>query len=127
MTIRQEITINSSPAKVFEVLTSSARFSDLSGGAPAEIDNRAGGKISMFGGNIVGVNVELKQDQRVVQAWRSSNWDEGHYSIARFDLESDGEGTRISFVHSGYPDGEGDHLSQGWHTMYWEPMKSLLG
>ena len=127
MSIRQEISIKSTPAKVYEVLTTSTRFSDLSGGAPAEIDAREGGLISMFDGNIVGVNVELKRDQRVVQAWRAINWDDGIYSIVRFDLESDGDGTRIALEHSGYPDGERDHLSDGWHKMYWDPMKALLG
>jgi hypothetical protein len=50
----------------------------------------------------------------------------GVYSIARFELVKDGAGTRLVFDHTGFPKGQGEHLSQGWHKNYWEPLEKVL-
>ena len=62
-----------------------------------------------------------------MQAWRVSNWPDGVYSIVKFELEkiSDSE-TRLIFDHTGFPEEHGEHLDQGWHNQYWEPMKKFF-
>ncbi len=84
--IRQEVTFATSSQRVYETLTDAKQFSAFSG-EPAEIDAKAGGAFSCFGGMITGRNVELKPGQRIVQAWRAGNWPEGVYSIVKFELE----------------------------------------
>lgn len=123
MSIEQQITVPASPDAVYEILTQSERFSAMSGGAPANIDSAAGGAFSLFGGAISGRNIECVPNQRVVQAWRVGDWPEGIYSIVSFDLSPDGSGTKISFRQSGHPEGSQEHLEQGWHNMYWDPIK----
>lgn len=125
MAIEQSISINASPEKVYQVLTSGKEFGAFTG-APAEIDAREGGAFSMFGGQITGCNVELVANKRVVQAWRAGPWPEGSYSIVRFDIAKEGNGTRLTLNHAGFPDGEEGHLDGGWHKMYWEPLKAYL-
>ena len=95
-------------------------------GAPAQIDARDGGAFSCFGGMITGRNVELVPGQRVVQAWRAGNWDAGVYSIVRFELRPEGQGTRLVFDHTGYPEAMGSHLEAGWEANYWAHMRDSL-
>jgi activator of HSP90 ATPase len=121
--IRQEIEIAAPVAKVYAALTQAKEFSALSGGAPTEIDAQTGGTFSCFGGMIHGRSIELVKDARVVQAWRVKSWEPGVYSIAHFELAPEGQGTKITFEHAGFPDGQGEHLGQGWHQNYWEPLK----
>jgi uncharacterized protein YndB with AHSA1/START domain len=125
--IHQEVTIKASAKKVFDALTDARHFSAFSGGAPAEIDATAGGSFSCFGGHIVGRNIELVPGKRVVQAWRPAKWDEGVYSIVRFELHEEGGSTKIVFDQAGFPEEAGPHLASGWTKMYWEPLKEYLG
>src|SRR5882724_6583502 len=121
--IHQEIEFDANLQRVYAALTDAAQFSALTGGAPAEISREAGGTFSCFGGAIVGRQVELAPDQRVVQAWRAGNWPAGVYSIVKFELQAAGARTRLVFDQSGFPEAEATHLADGWHKMYWEPMR----
>jgi uncharacterized protein YndB with AHSA1/START domain len=125
--IRQEIVLTASPQRVYAALTDSQQFSAMSGGAPFEIASDAGCAFSCFGGMISGRQLELLPGRRIVQAWRAGNWDEGVYSIARFDLKAQGAGTLLTFEHSAFPDGQAEHLGAGWAANYWEPLKKYLG
>lgn len=127
MAIHQEVTIPATPSSVFDVLTSSKKFAEMTGGRGADISAAEGGAFSMFGGDITGRNVELVPGKRVVQAWRSGAWPEGVYSLVSFNLEPEGRGTKLTFDQSGYPDGAHDMLAGGWQQMYWDPMSKLLG
>ena len=119
--IHQEQTIAASPDDVFAALTQSAEFSAMTG-APAEIDPAPGGEFSLFGGAIGGRNIECVPGRRLVQAWRVSGWDDGVYSIVRFELLPQDTRTKVVLDHAGFPDGTGVHLDAGWHPNYWEPL-----
>lgn len=125
-TIRQEVILKASPKRIYDTLLDAKRFSEFTGGAPAEIDPQAGGAFSCFGGMITGRNIELKPNQRIVQAWRAGNWPEGVYSIVTFELEAEGAGSKLTLTHSAFPEGGAQHLEGGWHKMYWEPLKKYL-
>ena len=126
MSIHQEVTIDATPAAVYGLLTSSQDFARMTGGRPADISREVGGAVSMFGGDIRARNVELVPGKRVVQAWRSSAWPEGIYSIVRFELSAEGKGTKLVFDQSGHPEGAEKMLEGGWAQMYWQPMKEML-
>ena len=124
--IKQEVVFNASPERVYKALTDSEQFTAVCGGAPADISPDAGGAFSCFGGKIEGRNLELVPDKRVVQAWRAGNWDEGVYSIVRFDLREEGAATRLVFEHAGFPEAQRDDLAGGWKAMYWDPLEKYL-
>src|SRR4051812_3077706 len=124
--IHQEMLLRAPPAKVYAALTNAGQFSSMTGGAPAEIEPNSGGMFSCFGGMILGRNVECAPGERLVQAWRGELWEPGQYSIVRFELKAEGDGTRVLLDHAGFPEGQGDHLAAGWHTNYWEPLKKLF-
>ncbi len=122
--IEQEVVFPASPSKVFHALMDSATHSAFTG-AVAEISPDAGGAWSAHGGGIAGRNIEVS-DARIVQAWRAGNWPAGVYSVVRFELTAEGDGTRLALTHSGYPEGSGPHLEKGWHDMYWTPLQAFL-
>jgi activator of HSP90 ATPase len=123
--LHQEIDIKASPQRIYDALLDSKQFSAFSG-EPAEINREVGGAFSMFGGKIVGRNIELVPNQRIVQAWRPANWDPGVYSIVKFELKEHGSQTKVVLDHTGFPEGAFRHLASGWYERYWEPLKKFL-
>lgn len=124
-TIHQEVSLSASPKRIYDALLDSQQFGEVTG-RPAEITSQPGTEFKLFGGAISGRNVELVPNRRVVQAWRSNDWEEGLYSVVRFELQEQGDGTKLLFDHTGYPEAAHDMLEGGWHQMYWEPLKKHL-
>jgi activator of HSP90 ATPase len=137
--IHQEPVFKATAKRVYEALTDAKQFEKVmrlsaamqSGMAPGnshvEISREAGGAFTLFGGHIVGRQIELVPNARIVQAWRVATWSAGVYSIARFELAEQGPGTKLVFEHVGFPEGQGQHLAEGWKANYWEPLEKYLG
>ncbi len=125
-TIHQEVDYKASPQRVYKALLDSKQFAAFSA-SPAQIQAEAGGTVSLFGGRVVGRNIELVPNQRIVQAWRLTEWPEGVYSIARFQLKAQGSGTHLIFDHTGFAAEDREHLDPGWYRMYWDPLRKYLG
>lgn len=123
--IHQEVLFSASPEQVFHALIDSGTHSAFTG-APAEISPEAGGAWSCYGGGITGRNIEIVENKRIVQAWRPGNWPEGLYSLVRFELQADGEGTRLVLDHTGFPADAKPHLEAGWNDRYWTPMHAYF-
>ena len=124
-TIHEELEFKVSPHRVYEALLDSKQFTTFSG-VPGEIHREAGGAFSLFDGQIMGRNVELVSDRRIVQAWRSASWPEGIYSIAKFEFEARGSGTRLVFDHTGFPPALRNHLASGWQEHYFGLLKKYF-
>jgi len=130
--IHQDVRFAAAPDRLYAALTDAGqftkvtRFSSVPQAPPATIGRTVGGAFSLFGGHIIGRQIELLPGQRIVQAWRVVDWEAGWYSVARFGFTADGAGTRLTFDHTGFPVGQGDHLAEGWVTNYWEPLKKYL-
>jgi activator of HSP90 ATPase len=123
--IHEEVVYKTSPQRIYDALLDSKQFAAFTG-LPAEIDPKAGGAFSMFGGMIVGRNVELVPNQRIVQAWRPTHWAPGVYSIVKFELKPQGAETTLVLDHTGFPEGAFDSLESGWKAHYIEPLKKFL-
>jgi activator of HSP90 ATPase len=131
--IHQEITLNASPKHVYQALTDAKQFDKLvilSGITPkkfpTEISSEVGGTFSIFEGHIIGRNLELVPNQRIVQAWRVVTWDPGMHSIAKFELNEQGAATKIVFDHTGFPVGLAQSLADGWKEHYWSTLEKYL-
>jgi len=123
--LHQEIALNAAPERIFTMLLDSKQFAAFTG-MPAMIDPTVGGAFSTFGGMIEGRNVELIPNRRIVQAWRPTHWDPGVYSMVHFELKAASSGTALVLDHTGFPEGEFDHLDPGWYMRYWDPLKKYL-
>lgn len=135
--IHQETVFKASPQRLYDALLDAKQFQqvELLSGAmkgtdlnpkPAKISREPGGAFSIFGDYIIGWQLELVPNQRIVQAWRETSWDPGIYSIVRFQLNPQGSGTNLVFDHTGFPTGNGEHLAIGWKAHYWEPLAKFL-
>jgi activator of HSP90 ATPase len=80
-----DVELHRSSLRIYEAILDSKQFAACSG-MPGEIDRKVGGAFSMFGGMIVGRNIELIPHQRIVQAWRPRIGSRGMYSIVRFEF-----------------------------------------
>ena len=125
--IHQEEDFKARPQQIYDALLDAKQFSAFSGGRSAEIHGEVGGTFSLFAGHIVGLNVELVANHRIVQAWRVVTWPEGVYSIAAFELQEQGAGTRVLFSHTGFPPNLAEHLASGWQENYWKPLRKYVG
>jgi len=136
--IHQEVIFKSPHHRVYEVLLDTKQFdkvvqlsaamkSGMSPNAkPTEINREAGGAFSAFGGYITGRQIELVTNERIVQAWRVGSWPPGIYSIAKFEFTEQDSGTKLIFDHTGFPEAAAQHLAEGWHANYWEPLEKFL-
>ncbi|MEQ8369208.1 MAG: SRPBCC domain-containing protein [Alphaproteobacteria bacterium] len=119
--IHQDVVLPAPPAAVYAALTDGKAFAAFSGGT-AQIETEVGGAFSLFDGRITGRTIEAIPASRLVQAWRAGNWDDGVYSLVRFDLAAEGKGTRLTLTHDAFPDAMRPHLEGGWPAMYWQPL-----
>ena len=127
MLIHQEAIIDADPQAVYDVLTDGQKFAALTG-MPAQLTDREGETFSLFGGRIEGRQIELVPGQRIVQAWRfgaahPSPWDAGVYSVLRFTLSGQDDGTHFVIDHAGVPPEWHDHLSTGYPDFYMKPLE----
>ncbi len=135
--IHQEVTFKATPKRIYDALTDASQFQKVESlsdamksldvtSHPAKISREPGGAFSLFGDYIVGRQIELVEDQRIVQAWRVTSWAPGIYSVARFELTVQGSSTKLVFDHAGFPAGTAEHLAAGWHAHYWQPLEKFL-
>lgn len=139
-TIHQTVAFKASRKRVYETLTDEKQFDKVVklsaamqsagmalGNKPTQITREVGGTFTLFGGHILGRHLEFLPQERIVQAWRVATWEAGVYSIARFQLSDQGSDTKLVFDHTGFPNGQGQHLAEGWKLNYWEPLGKVLG
>jgi len=124
--LHQEVDLKATPERIYEILLDSKLFTAFSG-LPAEVSAAAGGRFSMFRGQIEGRNIELVPGQRIVQAWRPAHWDPGVYSIVRFELRGHEASTHVVLDHTGFPEGDAESLGSGWKEHYWDRLTKYLG
>ena len=109
------------------MLTDGQKFAAATG-MPAQLSDRVGEAFSLFGGRVEGRQIELVPGQRIVQAWRfgamhPSEWDASVYSVVRFTLSSQQDGTRFIIDHAGVPREWHDHISTGYPSFYQQPLE----
>jgi uncharacterized protein YndB with AHSA1/START domain len=93
--------------------------------APAEIDLRVGGSvlIKFEEGNERGTITELRELEVLAYTWNEGETN----SVVRFELEADGDGTRLTLQHTF--EGEVDFASfgGGWHHHLEQLMAQIAG
>jgi activator of HSP90 ATPase len=124
--LNERRTYNTNASDLYNALLDEKTFASFTH-APAHIDPVEGGAFSLFNAAIVGRNVELVRNARIVQAWRSDkSWQTGVFSIVRFDIAGQSNRTSLSVTHTGFPEGTYDHLYAGWITHYLQPLSAYF-
>lgn len=96
-------------------------------GATAKVSPDLGGTFEAWDGYIQGKNLELEYPRRILQAWRTTEFDATEPdSRLEILLEPASGGTRITIRHSNLPE-HGMQYREGWMDAYFEPMKAYFG
>jgi hypothetical protein len=104
MQLHAETILPTAPRRVHDELADRGPTDSASVVVTTDIDPILGGAIlgvaqrdmlEPLGGDIEVRDIELVPGERVVQAWRISDWESGVYSLVRMTLMRDGEGTRM--------------------------------
>jgi activator of HSP90 ATPase len=127
-TLMQKVEFKASPHEVYEALMDQKKHAKFTG-SPARISREEGGRFEVYEGGLLGENVTLVKDKKIVQKWRCvmEGWPEDHYSTLEFVLKKSKTGTTLQMAHKGVPDGCADDISEGWEDFYWKPMKKMFG
>lgn len=119
--------IPATPAEVYQAWLSTKGHTAMTGSA-AKVDGQIGGKFTAWDGYIFGSTLALEPDQRIAQAWRTSEFpDEAPDSLVEITLKETKSGTKITLTHSQIPAGQEDSYRQGWEDFYFKPMQAYFG
>ena len=95
-------------------------------GSPARVSAKVGGKFDAWNGYIRGKNLELEPSSRILQLWRTSEFeDSDEDSKLEVLFESAEYGTTVRIRHTQLPE-HGMQYQQGWKDSYFTPMKAYF-
>ncbi|POY37481.1 ATPase [Solitalea longa] len=113
--IKKYYLIHASPEDVYLALTNPLTI-ELWSGHPAEMTTEPGSEFSLWGGDIVGKNIEFEENKKVVQQWYFG--DQPEESIVTMKLHPDKHGTSVELRHTNIPDTEVEDMLYGWNNYY---------
>jgi len=122
-TIHASAVIEATPKTIYEAWLDGDRHAAMTGGA-ATSDGRQGHRFTAWDGYITGKHLELQPARRIVQAWRTTQFpDSAPDSRLIVLLDPEAGGTRVTFVHTDIPQGQGARYESGWEEHYFAPMR----
>lgn len=113
------------PHQVYAAWLDSDKHSVMTGGL-AQVNDKIGESFEAWDGYITGKNLELVPSSRILQHWRTSEFEESDEdSLLEVLFEQEGAGTRITIRHTQLPQ-HGMQYKQGWRDAYFTPMKAYF-
>ena len=111
------------PERLYRAWLDSREHGLMTGGKAA-VDAVIGGKFTAWDDYITGMLLQLDPGRRIVQTWRTTEFpDAAPDSRLEILFEAEGEGARITLIHSDIPEGDGEKYEDGWIDYYFEPMQ----
>ncbi len=129
---------HTSAEKIYKAFLSTQEHTQMTG-SPAKVDGTVNGKFTAWDGYIWGTFLELEENKKITQAWRTSEFPEdaedSHVEILlEEEIASTGEHrlattykTKLTLVHTNMPEGQADSYKTGWEDFYFKPMKEYFG
>ncbi len=121
-TIKQTYKIKAPIEKVWEALVSPELINKW-GGGPAKMSDKLE-EFSLWGGDVHGKNIEVKENKLLKQEWFGGKWDKP--SIMNFELSEKDGITTVDLFQTDVPDDEEKDIDSGWKNYYMEPLKKLV-
>jgi activator of HSP90 ATPase len=113
------------PEVIYNAWLNSETHTKMTGGE-AVCEPKQGSKFSAWDGYIFGKNIELVKNQKIVQSWRTTEFNEADEdSILEIRLNELESGTELTLIHTNIPEGETQY-EKGWVEHYFEPMKAFF-
>lgn len=113
------------PSEIYNAWLDSELHGKMTGGE-AECSKEIAYSFSAWDGYITGENIDLVENEKIVQSWRTSEFGENDEdSLLQIKLTKVLEGTEVSLIHTNIPEGQTQYL-QGWQDHYFTPMKAFF-
>lgn len=118
-------TFNATPKEVYDAWMNSESHTEMTGG-DANIQDEVGTKFSALDDYITGQNLELVANQKIVQSWRTTEFEESDEDskIEILLKEANGE-TNLTLIQTNLSL-DGERYKNGWIEHYFEPMKAYF-
>lgn len=118
---------STSSHEIYEAWLNGDSHSAMTGGE-ATGSPVAESEFTAWDGYIWGRNLELFQDTRIVQSWRTTDFQEDDPdSLVEIELETTERGCKVTIHHSNIPEDHPSDYEQGWKEHYFEPMADYFG
>ena len=125
--VRVSFVVPATPDDVYGAWLDSAAHAAMTGGQRAEIEPRTFGRHMAGDGYIEGVILELDAGRRIVQTWRSTEFQKSSPdSRLEVHFGHDTGGTRVMLEHEDVPVELADDIEAGWTKFYAEPMRAYF-
>lgn len=124
--IKLSITLPSEPKILYNAWLSSRKHSAFTN-SKATIEKKVGSSFTAHDGYISGTIELLHMNKRIVQKWRTTDFDEAaEDSLVEVQFEKVEKGTKVIIAHSNLPDETGKSYRKGWRDHYFKPMKEYF-
>jgi activator of HSP90 ATPase len=132
--VEASLTFSVPPRVLYQVFLDSQDLSRVSL-SPSTINPIVGGSFTMFNGGVTGTITHLEPNQRIVEDWRFSQWEDGAVSHLELLFEAIGyQKTKLIVKQSNIPDvdkhgnGEQDRLVlNGWKDKLFMSLEKVFG
>jgi uncharacterized protein YndB with AHSA1/START domain len=115
------------PADVYRAWLDARTHEAFTGGGVATSSPRIGGTFSAWEGYIRGTYLVLEPGERIVHAWRTTDFPMGAPdSRVEVLLAPARGGTLLTVVHAQIPAGQEADYQAGWTDFYFRPMKKYF-
>jgi activator of HSP90 ATPase len=118
-------TFNVSAATLYNSWLDSAQHSAMTGGE-ANTSAQVGDEFDAWNGYITGKNLALIPNKRILQSWRTTEFEAGDKdSQVEILLEEIDGQTRLTLIHTNLSEA-GEQYKLGWQEHYFAPMKEYF-
>lgn len=115
--------IPASPERVYTAWLDAEQHALMTGAAASD---EGGGRFTAWDGYITGRTVSAVPHEKIVQAWRTTEFpaDAPDSMLTITFTAAEGGATKVSLLHESIPDGQTDAYKKGWDEFYFGPMKT---
>jgi uncharacterized protein YndB with AHSA1/START domain len=115
------------PAAIYRAWLDARTHAAFTGGGAATSSPRIGGAFTAWEGYIRGTYLALEPGERIVHAWRTTDFPEAAPdSRVEVLLEATRGGTLLTVVHAQIPAGQEVDYQASWSDFYFRPMKKYF-
>lgn len=122
--LKLRVTLPASPKEIYDAWLNGKKHSAMIGDK-ATASTKVKGKFSAWDDYITGYNIELKENKKIVQSWRTMEFPEtAENSLLVVTLEKKADNkTLLTLIQTNLPKGHARKYKEGWKENYFEPMK----
>ncbi len=121
--IKQKHHIPATTEEVYIALTNPFTI-ELWTGFPAVMSTENGSEFSLFEGDIVGKNLDFRENELIRQQWYFEG--EEKESVVTLRLKAERNNTIVELLHVNVPDEVFEEIARGWKQIYFKSLKSFF-